>query len=94
MQIVRGSSGIEIWYWGDTPAEADIVAYLTNNMARYEKEIAETIAGLERHTLILNPYVRHRSIADFALEELDKLAPDEPPPPKGHVKHGDAASKG
>jgi hypothetical protein len=85
LQIIRAATGIEIWYWGEAVAETDIVAYLCNNIARYEKEIAETIEGLERHTLILNPYVRHRSIAEFALEELDRLAPVDPTPPKGHV---------
>jgi hypothetical protein len=88
LQVIRGSAGIEIWYWGEAAAEADILAYLKSNIARYEKEIAETVKGLEQHTLILNPYVRHRVIAEFALEELDKLTPVQPDTPKGHVEQG------
>jgi hypothetical protein len=85
LQVVRASAGIELWYWGEAAEEADILAYLERNIARYTNEIADTIARLERHTLILNPYVRHRSIADFALEELNKLAPVQPSPPIGTV---------
>jgi hypothetical protein len=85
MQILRGSTGIEIWYWGEAASEADILAYLKNNMTQYKEEIA----GLERHILILNPYARHRSIAEFALEELDKLAPVEPTQPNGHAERGE-----
>jgi hypothetical protein len=56
MQVIRGSVGIEIWIWGEAAQEADILAYFKNNLARYQEEIAATIANLERHTLILNPY--------------------------------------
>lgn len=85
VQIIRGSGGIEVWCWGEAVTEEEVVGYLKNNIVRYEKEIAATVAGLERHTLILNPYVRHRQIAEFALEELDKIHPVEPVPLKGHV---------
>ena len=26
MQIIRGSAGIEIWYWGEAPAETDMLS--------------------------------------------------------------------
>ncbi len=83
LQIIRAVHGIDIWWWGAEVAPEDIVAYLHDNLARYEKEIEEAIAGLEQYTLIMNPYVRHRAIARFAAEDLDKVNPVEPRHPDG-----------
>jgi hypothetical protein len=83
LQIIRAVRGIDIWWWGTEVAPDDIVAYLHDNLARYEKEIEEVIAGLEQYTLIMNPYVRHRAIARFASEDLDKVNPVEPKHPEG-----------
>src|SRR5437016_4296034 len=49
LQIMRGASAIEIWWWGAAASEADIVAYLKNNITRYTMQIAATVEGLERH---------------------------------------------
>src|SRR6266536_1523668 len=59
LQILRGAAGIEVWWWGEEVTENDILTYLKSNIERHQAKIAEVIAGLERHTLILNPYVRH-----------------------------------
>jgi hypothetical protein len=85
MHVVRGSVGIEVFHWGEQVSTEDIVAYLKGNIARYSKEIDDTISGLEEHTLILNPYIRHRNIANLALEELDKLVLSAPPQLRPHL---------
>ncbi len=83
LQIIRGVQGIEVWWWGAESTEADILAYLRSNLAKYEREIDGVIGGLEQYTLIMNPYVRHRAIARLAADELDKIHPVEPQHPSG-----------
>ncbi|MBI3861049.1 MAG: hypothetical protein HY290_04055 [Planctomycetia bacterium] len=86
LQIIRGVGGIEIWWWGEQSTESEILAYLRNNIAKHHRAIDDTIKGLELHTLILNPYVRHRSIANLALEQLNQVNPVRPPPVMGDVE--------
>jgi hypothetical protein len=85
LQVIRASAGIEVWHWGEAVTESEVLAYLENNIARYDREIEAAVARLERHTMILNPYVRHKTIAKLALEELDKVAPTEPATLRGEA---------
>jgi hypothetical protein len=83
LQVIRNGAGIELMWWGESAEPVDLIAFLESNIDRHDKEIAATIKQLEQYTLILNPYVRHRNIAAFALAELDKIILREPVPLRG-----------
>lgn len=81
IQVIRGTAGIEIWWWGGDVTREDILAYFDANLDRYPEKIDAQIGKLEDYTLILNPYVRHRSMAKLAAEELAQLNPSPPSMP-------------
>jgi len=90
LQVIRGGGGIELIWWGQPAAGSDILGYLEGNLARYGKQIDEAIEGLEKYTLILNPYVRHKNIATLALNELTQINLKEPALPTGQQPQGTA----
>jgi len=86
LQIIRGVDGIEVMWWGEGVEKQQILDYLFRNLSKYSEQINEEIQTLEKYTLILNPFVRHRSIVAFAKEELKSIKPRKPTISKGFKK--------
>ena len=86
VQIIRGIDGIEVWWWGEEVEKQQILDYLLRNLSKYSEQINEEIQTLEKYTLILNPFVRHRSIVALAKEELENIKPRKPTISKGFKK--------
>lgn len=78
LQVIRKVAGIEVWWWGADTRREDVIAYLKKNLSEHSDAIDKTIASLEEYTLLLNPYVRYRSIVDSCIEELRKPSPAAP----------------
>lgn len=85
LSIIRHSHGIEILCRGADLGHSQILKYFEGNLKKYSSEIDEEITKLEAYTLILNPYVRHRAIAQHALKELDSISLVEPKTPSLHT---------
>ncbi len=73
LQIIRKTEGIELWWWGAEVERDDLVAYLEHNIEIHDAEISRAIDSLEEYSLILNPYARHKAVADIALAELQRI---------------------
>ena len=85
LHVIRNGGGIELMWWGDSPSESDLLAYLKINMALHHDDITAAVDKLEKYTLILNPYVRHRNITALALKELEQIDIEEPTPLEIHA---------
>ena len=93
VQIIRSVHGIELWWWGENTDGSSIVQYLDRNLKQYSSEVSQESNRLEKYTLILNPFVRHRSMAQLALQELESINPQEPSaPPFIGVKKDDISA--
>jgi hypothetical protein len=82
LQVLRTTKGIELRWWGQKTDKSSILKYFDYNIKKYKSEIEDEIKKLELYTLILNPYVRHRSIAEHTLEELNSIKIKIPLPPR------------
>lgn len=83
--VIRTWRHLEFWFSGRRVSEANVLAFLRYNMDRYGNLAAIVRDGLEKHRLVINPYIRHRRMAEFAESELVLL---EVPPiwyPKGTI---------
>ncbi|MBZ0117541.1 MAG: hypothetical protein K8H88_11125 [Sandaracinaceae bacterium] len=74
VSFVRSWRTLDARAQGRALDRADVIAFAKHNLALHADAVATTRARLERHTLVLNPYVRHRLMADHAermLKEID-----------------------
>lgn len=78
IQVIRGVNGLELWWWGREVSAENVIAFFDYNLSKYSAEVAKCIDTLETYTLLLNPCVRHRKLANVAHEELTKINPQEP----------------
>jgi hypothetical protein len=76
--IIRGGSGIEVVAWGSACDLPDLLEYLNRNIELHANEINRATDTLESYTLLMNPFVRHRAMANLAHEELAKAHPSRP----------------
>lgn len=85
LQVLRTAHQLEIWWWGESTDQSSILKYFENNFRKYALQIENEIKSLEPYTLILNPYARHRLIAQQTLESLKSIRISEPraPSPSG-----------
>lgn len=59
--------------------EATVLEFFRNNLALHEADVDETIDSLEKYSLLINPYARHKTMAELAQEELLQTDPVAPP---------------
>ncbi|MBN2340226.1 MAG: hypothetical protein JXO44_01325 [Clostridia bacterium] len=71
--VQRSWVGVEIYVWDGAVTQKEFVTFLGKNLNRYKQEIAKTLESLEQYTLIINPEVRHRNLAEFAFRELESI---------------------
>lgn len=81
LQVLRTAHQLEIRWWGEATDQSIILKYLQNNLEKYSSQIEEEIGQLEPYTLILNPYLRHRLIAQQTLASLKAMRVSEPHAP-------------
>jgi hypothetical protein len=83
-QIIRGVSNIEVRWWGGAVTEKEVIEYLHYNIGKHPSEIDKSISELEPYTLILNPYIRHKALIQWALDDLKRIKPSAPLYPSGN----------
>jgi hypothetical protein len=79
IQVIRTVNGIEVWWWGRQTSSEAVLEFLSFNLGVHAQDIQNSIGSLEKYTLILNPYFRHRRMAETARKELLAVSPVPPP---------------
>lgn len=82
INVIRSAGGLELWWWGRLVSNETVMAFLTHNLDIHRADVDATIGSLEDFTLLLNPYARHKDMAELARDELMKIdceAPLTPP---------------
>jgi hypothetical protein len=70
VRVIRTWLALELMVAGRAVPAQDVLAFLDHNLSIHSKEVAEAIGRLEHHRLLINPYVRHRRMSEFARHEL------------------------
>lgn len=69
---------VELQWWNGDVDPQELVAYLERSIVLHADKIEDVIATLDHYKLILNPYIRHKTLADLATKELSELSLVEP----------------
>ena len=78
VQVVRTVKAVEIRWWNGNLEPEELVEYLERSISQNADRIEDAIATLDHYKLILNPYIRHKTLADLAAKELSELSLIEP----------------
>lgn len=82
INVIRSAGGLEL-RWSGRQVDPDTMdEFLRHNLELHEAEVEAAIDSLEEYTLLLNPYARHKSMAELVRDELLEIEcepPDTPP---------------
>lgn len=85
IEIVRSWKSIEIQTRRIKLSKQSLIQFLEYNLDKYKTEIEETKRHLEDYRLLINPYKRHKLLAESFKEDLDKVHVQKPFYPKTMV---------
>ncbi|MCP4761091.1 MAG: hypothetical protein GY870_04865 [archaeon] len=78
IEILRTWNSLEARCRGVKIKKAELLEFLSNNIARYNDDINNVTDSLENYSLMINPYARHKSMASMARSELKKIVIRKP----------------
>ncbi|MCC6256342.1 MAG: hypothetical protein IT276_15620 [Ignavibacteriaceae bacterium] len=78
VQFIRSVTSLELNINIEGVTEKEIVDLINFNLNKYKKEVYETKQMLGNFVLIVNPYDRHKKMADMAEEELKNINSQKP----------------
>lgn len=78
VQVVRTVMAVELQWWNGDVNPEELVGYLERSISMHADIIEDAIATLDHYKLILNPYIRHKTLVDLAAKELSELSLIEP----------------
>ncbi len=77
VSVLRTWRHLEFQFIGREITLADAQAFVSFNLERYGNLVAAVREGLECHRLVVNPFYRHRQMADYALKQLQTITVPE-----------------
>jgi hypothetical protein len=85
IQFIRSVTSLEVIINVEGVSEKDVIDLINFNLDKYKKEIHETKLLLGDFVLIVNPFDRHKKMANMAKAELENINPQKPATIKGLV---------
>lgn len=89
IQIWRSPQFMEALYMVDIP-DFNLEEFLKINLAKYRKEIDETLKWLDNHSTYINHYKSYRSCVDYLWKEVSKIDFGNPISPETHILEHDS----
>ncbi len=81
INVIRSAAGLELRWWGRFVDGKTMEAFVQHNLELHRTEIEAAMGRLEEYTLLLNPFSRHKNMAELSKDELvgiDCEAPEVP----------------
>lgn len=88
INVIRSTAGLELRWWGRFVDAETMERFVQHNLELHEADVDTVIDALEEYVLLLNPFARHKSMADLVRDELLQTECDPPdiPPAIGAPK--------
>jgi hypothetical protein len=88
IHVIRSTAGLELRWWGRFVDEETMERFVQHNLELHEADVDAAVDALEEYVLLLNPFARHKNVAELVRDELLQAECDPPdiPPAIGASK--------
>jgi len=93
IHILRSWKNLEIIFKVEKIDKNELLEFLKFNLDKYQDVIKTKQEELEAYTLLINPYKRHKKIAENAKKNLSEVTINEPHYPKNLIDSDNSTAK-